>query len=165
MMRRVVINGQSCIAGLTWNLTEKRSKAEIVSEADGSSDPYDRIIMLELQYGLARTHGKQAWRKASSLAAILNGGTDISEICILSLVDADTSEPFWWVFGVQKGILSARADRCFTMKDEAEALALSLQDTLGIDTVRTLSPEESTKPLQNSPARKPRPCGSSPCIS
>lgn len=63
--------------------------------------------MLELQYGLARTHGKQAWRKASSLAAILNGGTDISEICILSLVDADTSEPFWWVFGVQKGILSA----------------------------------------------------------
>ena len=46
MMRRVVINGQSCIAGLTWNLTEKRSKAEIVSEADGSSDPYDRIIML-----------------------------------------------------------------------------------------------------------------------
>ena len=29
MMRRVVINGQSCIAGLTWSLTEKRSKAEI----------------------------------------------------------------------------------------------------------------------------------------
>ena len=48
MMRRVVINGQSCIAGLTWSLTEKRSKAEIVSEADGFSDPYDRIIMLEL---------------------------------------------------------------------------------------------------------------------
>ena len=56
MMRRVVINGQSCIAGLTWNLTEKRSKAEIVSEADGSSDPYDRIIMLELQYGRGRGH-------------------------------------------------------------------------------------------------------------
>ena len=98
MMRRVVINGQSCIAGLTWSLTEKRSKAEIVSEADGFSDPYDRIIMLELQYGLARTHGKQAWRKTSSLAALLNRGNEASEISILSLVDADTSEPFWWVF-------------------------------------------------------------------
>ena len=78
MMRRVVINGQSCIAGLTWSLTEKRSKAEIVSEADGFSDPYDRIIMLELQYGLARTHGKQAWRKTSSLAALLNRGNEAS---------------------------------------------------------------------------------------
>ena len=156
MMRRVVINGQSCIAGLTWSLTEKRSKAEIVSEADGFSDPYDRIIMLELQYGLARTHGKQAWRKTSSLAALLNRGNEASEISILSLVDADTSEPFWWVFGVQRGILSARADRCFTMKDEAEALALSLQDTLGIDTVRTLSPEESVARITEALAKLSR---------
>ena len=144
MLRRVVINGQSCIAGLAWSLIEKRSKTDIIAEADGSADPYDRIIMLKVQYGLARTRGKQEWRKASSLAAILNRGNDTSEISILSLVDADTSESFWWVFGVQKGILSARADCCFTTQDEAEALARSLQDTLGIDTVRHLSPEEST---------------------
>ncbi len=141
-MRRVLYGKMSCVTGLEWRLTEQRSKSDIIAEADGATEPYDRIVILKVQYGLARTNPE--WRKVLSLAAILKQ-EESSEICIFSLVDADTSESFWWVFGAQRGVLSARADCCFNIKSDAEALAYSLQDTLGIDTVQILSPEESEK--------------------
>lgn len=155
-MRRVVINGQSWLVGLKWDLIDKRTRAELIAEADGAVDTYDRMVMLGTQYGLARTGGKPLWKKTSSLAAALVQNGEASEISVFSLSDADTSQPFFWVIAVQRDIISARSDRCFDSEAEAENMVDSLRDTLGIETVRRFSPDEGTSYLAGILGKLPR---------
>ena len=70
-MRRVILNGVSCVVGLKWALLDGRTKAELIREAERYDEPYDVIVLLKTQYALGRSQGKKIWKKSLSLAAVL----------------------------------------------------------------------------------------------
>ncbi len=141
-MRRVILNGHYYAVGLKWALLDGRTKAELIREAERYDEPYDVIALLKTQYALGRSQGKKVWKKSLSLAAVLGPAQYEDGVYVFPLEDADTHEAFWWVVGIHRGMISARTDRCFTMQEEAEAFARSVQDTLGVEKLITVSPDK-----------------------
>lgn len=146
-MRRVILNGISYAVGLKWALLEGRTKAELIREAERFDEPYDVIVLLKTQYALGRSQGSKVWKKSLSLAAALSPAQYEDGVYIFPLDDADTNESFWWVVGIHRGMISARADRCFTMQGDAEAFARSVQDTLGVEKLLNVNPDKGMEHL------------------
>lgn len=146
-MRRVVINGISYAVGLKWALLEERTKAELIREAERYDEPYDVVVLLKTQYALGRSQGSKLWKRSFSLAAVLGPAQYQDGVYVFPFEDADTNEPFWWVAGIHRGMLSARTDRCFTIQEDAEALARSVQDTLGVEKLLNVSPDKGMEHL------------------
>ena len=136
-MRRIVINGQFYAVGLDWFLLTG-SRAELIQEAEQYDDKCDLTVILKAQYALARS-GKRTWRRTRSLAASLLLNDYPDAVHVFPLVDADTNSPFWWVIGVRKGIVSGQTDRCFDSLDDAESVAVSVQDSLGVPELKSFS--------------------------
>ena len=145
-MRRVILNGQSYAVGLDWFLLQRMTRAEVIQEAERYDDKSDLVVILKEQYALARS-GKRTWRKTRSLAAslVLNGFPDA--VHVYPLVDADTNNQFWWVIGVRKGIVSGQTDRYFDNRNDAESVAVSVQDSLGVPEMKSFPKDDSQNHL------------------
>ena len=145
-MRRVILNGISYAVGLDWFLLQKMTRAEVIQEAERYDDKSDLVVILKEQYALARS-GKRTWRKTRSLAAslVLNGYPDA--VHVYPLVDADTNSQFWWVIGVRKGIVSGQTDRYFDNRNDAESVAVSVQDSLGVPEMKSFPKDDSQNHL------------------
>ena len=145
-MRRVILNGQSYAVGLDWFLLQRMTRAEVIQEAERYDDKSDLVVILKEQYALARS-GKRTWRKTRSLAAslVLNGFPDA--VHVYPLVDADTNSQFWWVIGIRKGIVSGQTDRYFDNRDDAENVAVSVQESLGVPEIKFFSEMEGMEYL------------------
>ena len=154
MMRRVVINGQSYAVGLDWfPLKEDMKRAELVLEAEGYDEKCDLSVVLEKQYALARSRNR-SWKRVRSLAATLVLNKYPDAVHVFPLVDADDDTPFWWVIGVRRGIVSGQTDRCFDTQEDAESVAVSVQDSLGVPELQSFSNADvllnHTKPTKTS---------------
>ncbi len=154
MMRRVVINGQSYAVGLDWfPLKEDMKRAELVLEAEGYDEKCDLSVVLEKQYALARSRNR-SWKRVRSLAATLVLNKYPDAVHVFPLVDADDDTPFWWVIGVRRGIVSGQTDRCFDTREDAESVAVSVQDSLGVPELQSFSDADvllnHTKPTKTS---------------
>ena len=145
-MRRVILNGQSYAVGLDWFLLQRMTRAEVIQEAERYDDKSDLVVILKEQYALARS-GKRTWRKTRSLAAslVLNGFPDA--VHVYPLVDTDTNNQFWWVIGVRKGIVSGQTDRYFDNRNDAESVAVSVQDSLGVPEMKSFPKDDSQNHL------------------
>ncbi|MCB8572392.1 type 4b pilus protein PilO2 [Bilophila wadsworthia] len=141
-MRRVILNGQSYAMGLKW-FHFRGTREEAIQEAHGRDAQFDLIVVLtdHEQYGLGRSEGS-SWKKTKSLAASLVRNNCPDAVHVFSFHDESTKEPFWWVIGILKKRISAQSDRCFGNKEEAEALAISIQNSLGVEH-KFFSEEES----------------------
>lgn len=153
-MRRVVINGQSYAVGLDWfPLKEDMKRAELVLEAEGYDEKCDLSVVLEKQYALARSRNR-SWKRVRSLAATLVLNKYPDAVHVFPLVDADDDKPFWWVIGVRRGIVSGQTDRCFDTQEDAESVAVSVQDSLGVPELQSFSNADvllnHTKPTKTS---------------
>ena len=83
MMRTIILQGQPYIVGLRWSPTEGLSKSAIIAEAI-ASQKYDRLILLDDQYGLADCGGKKGDVRA--LAAVIRfkeEGTSSASVCFV----------------------------------------------------------------------------------
>ena len=154
MMRRVVVNGQSYAVGLDWfPLKEDMKRAELVLEAEGYDEKCDLSVVLEKQYALARSRNR-SWKRVRSLAATLVLNKYPDAVHVFPLVDADDDTPFWWVIGVRRGIVSGQTDRCFDTQEDAESVAVSVQDSLGVPELQSFSNADvllnHTKPTKTS---------------
>ena len=152
MMRRVIVNGQSYAVGLDWfPFKEDMKRAELVLEAEGYDEKCDISVVLEKQYALARSRNK-SWKRARSLAATLVLNKYPDAVHVFPFVDADDDTPFWWVIGVRRGIISGQTDRCFTNQEDAENVAVSVQDSLGVPDLQSFSNDDTllahTKPTK-----------------
>ena len=145
-MRRVIVNGQAYAVGIDWFPLNKMNRTELLQQAEGYDDKCDLLVLLKEQYGLARS-GKKSWKRTRSLAAtlVLNGYPDA--VHAFQLIDADTGSRFWWVVGVRKGTLSGQTDRCFDNLDDAESVAASVHDSLGVPELRSFSETEGMEYL------------------
>ena len=146
-MRRVVINGRSYAVGLQWALLKPSvTREEVIQRAETSSPPCDLIVMLKQQYGMGCSEG-QAWKRTCSLAASLVQGIPSDTVYVFTLNDADTAQSFWWVIGIRKGMISAQSDRYFDELAQANALAVSLQESLGVSQLDSFTLDKSISVL------------------
>lgn len=141
-MRRVVLNGISYAVGLKW-FPFRGTREEAIQEAHGRDAQFDLIVVLtdHEQYGLGSSKGS-SWKKTKSLAASLVRNVCPDAVHVFSFHDETTKEPFWWVIGILKKRISAQSDRCFGNREEAEKLAISIQNSLGVEH-KSFSEEES----------------------
>ena len=146
MMRTVILQGKPYVVGLRWSPTEGLSKSAIITEAI-ASQKYDRLILLDDQYGLADCGGKRG--DILALAAVIRFKEEGDLIRICMLRDEFSHQPFWWVIGISHGMISARSDKFFDSLEEAKEFAQSLQHTLGIDDIEELTEEANTARLTN----------------
>ena len=146
MMRTIILQGQPYIVGLRWSPTEGLSKSAIIAEAI-ASQKYDRLILLDDQYGLADCGGKKGDVRALAAVIRFKEEGDLIRICMLR--DEFSHQPFWWVIGLSHGMISARSDKLFDTLEEAKDFAQSLQHTLGIDDIEELTEEANTARLTN----------------
>ncbi len=146
MMRTVILQGQPYLVGLRWAPTEGLSKSAIIAEAI-ASQKYDRLILLDEQYGLADCGGKKGDIRALAAVIRFKEEGDLIRICMLR--DEFSHQPFWWVIGLSHGLISARSDKLFDSLDEAKEFAQSLQHTLGIDDIEELTEEANTARVTN----------------
>ena len=145
-MRTIILQGQPYIVGLRWSPTEGLSKSAIIAEAI-ASQKYDRLILLDDQYGLADCGGKKGDVRALAAVIRFKEEGDLIRICMLR--DEFSHQPFWWVIGLSHGMISARSDKLFDTLEEAKDFAQSLQHTLGIDDIEELTEEANTARLTN----------------
>lgn len=130
-MRRVVINGKQYAVGLDWFPLREQSKPEVIQEAEANYPDSNLVVMLKEQYGLGESgkSGVASWKRTSALAAALLPYTDA--VHVFTLIDADTNKPFWWVFGVRKGLISAQSAD-FSDEMSANEYAAAMFDSLGV---------------------------------
>ena len=130
-MRRVVINGKQYAVGLDWFPLREQSKPEVIQEAEANYPDSNLVVMLKEQYGLGESgkSGVASWKRTSALAAALLPYTDA--VHVFTLIDANTNKPFWWVFGVRKGLISAQSAD-FSDEMSANEYAAAMFDSLGV---------------------------------
>ena len=130
-MRRVVINGKQYAVGLDCFPLREQSKPEVIQEAEANYPDSNLVVMLKEQYGLGESgkSGVASWKRTSALAAALLPYTDA--VHVFTLIDADTNKPFWWVFGVRKGLISAQSAD-FSDEMSANEYAAAMFDSLGV---------------------------------
>ena len=102
-MRTIILQGQPYIVGLRWSPTEGLSKSAIIAEAI-ASQKYDRLILLDDQYGLADCGGKKGDVRALAAVIRFKEEGDLIRICMLR--DEFSHQPFWWVIGLSHGMIS-----------------------------------------------------------
>ena len=63
------------------------------------------------------------------------------------ILELCTNNQFWWVIGVRKGIVSGQTDRYFDNRNDAESVAVSVQDSLGVPEMKSFPKDDSQNHL------------------
>ena len=159
------------------NLTPENISPENISPASLQADDLpDHGRVIEERAGFASLYGKKASKdsngsragrscgrkalpafcKVYSLAALrlqsLRHGIEIWPLPYppyppYSMEDGQAGTVYW-VYAARLGRLSARADQCLASREDALALARRLQESLDIQSIRELSPEEAAAGLK-----------------